>query len=68
MTSSLVSEELFFLPDPLLDLGGACSYQVHNENRLIVQAPNELVSSICKDCVVSKPTKCKKAVALTHTF
>ena len=68
MTSSLVSEELFFLPDPLLDLGGACSYQVHNENRLIVQAPNELASYICKDCVVSKPTKCKVSGFDTHVL
>ena len=67
MTSSLVSEELFFLPDPLLDLGGACSYQVHNENRLIgrhlMSWPLLYVKIVL---FLNQPSV--KAVALTHTF
>ena len=66
MTSSLVSEELFFFLIRFWILG--VPVVIKCTMKIIVQAPNELASSICKDCVVSKPTKCKVSGFDTHVL
>ena len=67
VTSSLVSEELFFLPDPLLDLGVPvvikCIMKIVSLCRHLMSWPLLYLKIVL---FLNQPSV--KAVALTHTF